>query len=387
MPKWLDDGGGFLWTSERDGAPQLELRSPEGELLRILVPPAAGFRDVVDLDTEAREVIYRASTDPTQAHLFRVSLDGGPAATLTHEAGVHAATFAANHSVYVHSHAGPQAMPRATVRRADGSLVGGLPSVSEEPPIAPNVELVKVGDGAGFHAAVVRPRSFDPTKRYPVLLYVYGGPTVNVVVATRGHWLLDQWLADQGFVVVAIDGRGTPGRGREWERAVAGEFGTVPLADQVAGLQALGERFPELDLDRAGILGFSFGGYLAALAVLKRPDLFRAAVAGMPVADFLDYNTHYTERYLGLPQTNARAYEEASLLTSAAQLRRPLLLVHGTAADNVFFRNTLRLADALFRAGKEFELLPLSGTTHMVPDPVVTEQLWARIARLFQKHL
>jgi dipeptidyl-peptidase-4 len=273
------------------------------------------------------------------------------------------------------------------VRRADGALLGELPSVSEEPPFAPNVELVRVGDGPGFHTAVVRPQSFDPATRYPVIVDVYGGPTINVVAAAMGRWLLDQWLADQGFIVVAIDGRGTPGRGRDWERAIAGEFGTVPLAGQVAGLEALGRRFPELDLERVGIVGFSFGGYLAALAALKRPDLFKAAVAGMPVADFLDYNTHYTERYLGLPEKNARAYEEASLLTVASGLRRPLLLVHGTADDNVFFRNTLRLADALFRAGKEFELLPLSGTTHMVPDPVVQEQLWSRIARFFQRHL
>src|SRR5262249_18821097 len=154
----------------------------------------------------------------------------------------------------------------------------------------------------------------------------------------------------------------------------------VPLDDQVAGLKALGQRFPEMDLDRVGIEGWSFGGYLAALAVLKRPDVFKAAVAGAPVVDWLDYDTHYTERYLGLSDSDAGAYREASLLSYAADLRRPLLLVHGTADDNVYFRHTLKLADALFRAGKEFELLPLSGLTHMVPEPVVTQRLWSRVA-------
>jgi dipeptidyl-peptidase-4 len=202
-----------------------------------------------------------------------------------------------------------------------------------------------------------------------------------------GRWLLDQWLADQGFIVVAVDGRGTPGRGRAWERAIARKFGSVPLADQVAGLEALGKKYPEMDLKRVGITGWSFGGYLAALAVLRRPDVFKAAVAGAPVVDWLDYDTHYTERYLGLPATDAAAYKEGSLLTYAARLKRPLLLVHGTADDNVYFRHTLKLVDALFLAGKEFEVLPLSGFTHMVPNAVVTQRLRTRIALHFQKHL
>ena len=131
---------------------------------------------------------------------------------------------------------------------------------------------------------------------------VYGGPRhVHVVQAMR-NWLIPQWLADQGFVVVAVDNRGTPGRGRDWEKTLSKHFGSVPLDDQVAGLKALGRRFPEMDLERVGIVGWSFGGYLSALAVLKRPDVFKAAVAGAPVVDWLDYDTHYTERYLGLPQ-------------------------------------------------------------------------------------
>jgi len=202
-----------------------------------------------------------------------------------------------------------------------------------------------------------------------------------------GRWLLAQWLADQGFIVVSIDGRGTPGRGHDWERAIGRHFGSVPLDDQVAGLQALGKKYRELDLNRVGIYGWSFGGYLSALGALRRPDVFKAAVAGAPPTDWLDYDTHYTERYLGLPDTDADAYKEASLLTYAADLKRPLLLIHGTSDDNVYFRHTLKLADALFRAGKDFELLPLSSMTHMTPDPVVTERLYSRIAGFFQIHL
>jgi dipeptidyl-peptidase-4 len=387
VPRWLEDDSGFLWTSERNGGPQLEVHDPTGELVRVLVPPGAGYESLVDVDAEGGRVVYRASADPTQAQLFRVSLHGGTPEALTHEPGLHGAAFAKNHAVYVHTAMLPDAMPRTTVHRADGTRVGELPSVAVEPPFKPRAELVKVGDGPGFYASVVRPRDFDSRKRYPVLVDVYGGPGHVKVTAAMSTRLLDQWLADQGFVVVSLDNRGTPGRGRDWERAIGKHFGTVPLDDQVAGLKALGQRFPEMDLDRVGIEGWSFGGYLSALAVLRRPDVFKAAVAGAPVVDWLDYDTHYTERYLGLPDTDAAAYKEGSLLTYAADLKRPLLLIHGTADDNVYFRHTLKLADALFRAGKDFELLPLPGLTHMVPDPVVTQRLWSRIVLHFREHL
>jgi dipeptidyl-peptidase-4 len=238
---------------------------------------------------------------------------------------------------------------------------------------------------------LVRPQKFDTKQRYPVVVNVYGGPlhpwSSGMVTATMNRWLLAQWIADQGFVVVSLDGRGTPGRSRVWERAIGKRFGSVPLDDQVAGLQALGRKYRELDLNRVGIYGWSFGGYLSALGVLRRPDVFKAAVAGAPPTDWLDYDTHYTDRYLGLPNTDAAAYTEGSLLTYAGDLQRPLLLIHGTSDDNVYFRHTLKLADALFRAGKDFDLLPLSSMTHMTPDPVVTERLYSRIAGYFQTHL
>jgi dipeptidyl-peptidase-4 len=387
VPSWLSDGSGFLWTSEQEGGPQLELRDRSGALRRVVVSAEAGFQGLVDVDAKSGQVVYEASNDATQSALFRVTLEGGNPEALTQEPGLHGAVFAKNHAIYVHQAVLPGAMPRTTVHRADGTLIGELPSVAETPPFVPRAELVKVGPGQGFYASVVRPRNFDTAKRYPVIVHVYGGPHHQMVLAAMGTRLLDQWLADQGFLVVSLDGRGTPGRGREWERAIGKHFGSVPLDDQVAGLQALGQKFPEMDLDRVGVYGWSFGGYLTALAVLRRPDVFKAGVAGAPVVDWLDYDTHYTERYLGLPDSDAAAYKEASLLTYAADLKRPLLLVHGTADDNVYFRHTLKLTDALFRAGRDFEVLPLTGLTHMVPDPVVTQRLYSRIAQHFQRHL
>jgi dipeptidyl-peptidase-4 len=346
-----------------------------------------GFQAVVHVDARKKQVYCLASTDPTQAHLFKLALGGGKPVALTREAGLHSAVFGKSGEVYVHTASLLSAMPRSTVHKGDGSLVGELPSVAETPPFKVKQEVLKVGEGPGFYATVIRPRKVAKGKRYPVVVHVYGGPGHQEVQAQMARRLIDQWLADQGFIVVAIDNRGTPGRGRDWERAVYRKFGSVPLEDQVAGVRALCKKFPEMDPARVGVYGWSFGGYMAAQAVLRRPDVFRAAVAGAPVTDWYDYDTHYTERYMGVPGKDDPAYKDASLLTHAGGLKRPLLLVHGTADDNVYFRHTLRLADALFRSGRDFEVLPLSGLTHLVPDPVVMQNLYGRFARFFRKHL
>jgi dipeptidyl-peptidase-4 len=385
-PRWLDDGS-FLWPAEGKDGPRLEWREKDGSPRRVLVPAEAGFQELVDVDAKAGMFVYRAGRPPTVSALFRAPLEKGDAKRLEFNAGVHSAVFSKDHSIYVETSTSTVAMPKTTVHKATGELIGELPSVALEPPFALNAEALKVGDDPGYYAYIVRPHDFDKGKRYPVILHVYGGPTHLMVQDAMGGRLIDQWLADQGFIVAALDNRGTPGRGRDWEKAVSKHFGSVSLNDQIAGLKALGKRFPEMDVDRVGVYGWSFGGYLSALAVLKAPDVFKAAVAGAPVVDWLDYDTHYTERYLGLPEADPDAYKEASLLTYAADLKRPLLLIHGTADDNVYFRHTLKLTNALFRAGKDFDLLPLAGMTHMTPDPVVTERLYGRIAGHFQKHL
>lgn len=391
VPRWLAEGRGFVWASEQPAGWQLERRSPAGELQQVLVDATFGLRSVENVNAETGEIHFTGRPDPTQVQLFRVSLDGSAPMALTQAPGIHSASFNPSSALHVRSFAALRAMPQATVHRADGALVGELPSVAELPPFVPRVEMTKVGASEGFYAALVRPQKFDAKLRYPVVVNVYGGPlhpwSSGMVTAAMNRWLLAQWIADQGFVVVSLDGRGTPGRSHAWERAIGKRFGSVPLDDQVAGLQALGRKYRELDLQRVGIYGWSFGGYVSALGVLRRPEVFKVAVAGAPPTDWLDYDTHYTERYLGLPDTDADAYTEGSLLTYAADLQRPLLLIHGTSDDNVYFRHTLKLADALFRAGKDFDLLPLSSMTHMTPDPVVTERLYSRIAGYFQTHL
>jgi dipeptidyl-peptidase 4 len=189
-------------------------------------------------------------------------------------------------------------------------------------------------------------------------------------------FLQSQWLADQGFCVVIADGRGTPGRGHAWERAVRNDLATVTLDDQIAALDAVAEQFPDdIDTSRVGITGWSYGGYLAALAVLRRPDIFHVAVAGAPVTEWRLYDTAYTERYLGDPNDQPDVYDRNSLLPLAEKLERPLLLIHGLADDNVFAAHTLQLSSALMAAGRAHSVLPLSGVTHMTSQEVVAENL------------
>ncbi|MDB5306778.1 MAG: ptpA 1 [Gemmataceae bacterium] len=399
VPRFNGALGGFVWLGAGpDGEPEVQLRDWEsGKPRDVLVPSDRKPQDVLAVYSSRFEtfIVYTGSPDPTRKLVYRhqmrslnVNPDSDKDDLLSPDLGQHAAAFGKYGGPYALTSTTLKAMPRTTVFTREGVKAGELPSVAAEPPFTPDVSLPKVGDGDGYFAAVVRPKNFDPKKKYPVIVDVYGGPKHLHVAQAMRNWLVPQWLADQGFVVVAVDNRGTPGRTREWERAVYQKFGTVPLDGQVKGVKALCDKFPELDRDRVGIVGWSFGGYMAANGVLRRPDVFKAAVAGAPVTDWEDYDTHYTERYMGLLPESKAAYDEASLIPLAGKLERPLMLVHGTADDNVYYRHTLKLSDALFRAGRDVEVLALPGITHMYSvDPVVMERLWAKTATFFKKNL
>jgi len=260
------------------------------------------------------------------------------------------------------------AEPRASFRVVDGPAIT---SFAEEMLVRPNVRLTEI---SGCAVAILVPND-GGTSKLPVLFDPYGGPHAQRVAASQFAFATSQWFADQGFVVVVADGRGTPGRGSAYERAVFGDLAQPVLDDQVAVLDALAELEPRADVSRVAIRGWSFGGYLAALAVLRRPDKFHCAVAGAPVTDWRLYDTHYTERYLGHPQHDAANYERTDLVAEAAKLTRPLLFIHGLADDNVVAAHTLQLSSALLAAGRDHEVLPLSGVTHMTPQEVVAENL------------
>jgi dipeptidyl-peptidase-4 len=262
------------------------------------------------------------------------------------------------------------------------TVVATIDSLAEQPGLPGlRVSLLRAGPRE-LRTALLLPSWHVPgSAKLPVLMDPYGGPHSQRVLASADAFLTSQWFADQGFAVVVADGRGTPGRGPEWDRAIAGDLAGPILDDQVDALADVARRCADdrrgvdLDLTKVAIRGWSFGGYLAALAVLRRPDVFHAAVAGAPVTDWRLYDTHYTERYLGHPDSNGAAYEASSLPSDAHRLTRPLLIVHGLADDNVVIAHTLRLSSALLAAGRPHYVLPLSGVTHMATQEEVAENL------------
>jgi dipeptidyl-peptidase-4 len=375
------------WVELMPGVPT---RTPEGALVEIVADRDADtYRLAVDdvaltpaglqveavIDAGASDILVLAGTDPVTPGLHRVAYDG----TVTTVPAPDEAMVQGRRSGDVLISSTTLLGSTATVVevwRGDEGRVAEVTSLAETPVLTPRVHLMRSGDRQ-LHTAVVFPTGHEPgSRRLPVIMSPYGGPHARLVVAAGLSYGTDQWLADQGYAVVVADGRGTPGRGPAWDRAVRGDLATPALEDQVAALEAVAAAYPDdVDTGRVGIRGWSFGGYLAALAVLRRPDVFHAAVAGAPVTEWRLYDTGYTERYLGLPQEEPENYDRSSLLPLAAGLARPLLIIHGLADDNVVVAHTLRLSSELLAAGRPHAVLPLTGVTHMTPQEVVAENL------------
>ncbi len=391
VPAWLPDGSGFFWDSERNGGHELELRKADGSSPVTWVKKEAGYRGelgFVGFDAKTRTLYFLGGDDPTQSLLFKVNEGKAPERVKVSEGrATETALLGDDGAALLVNSTSSHAMPKWVVTKADGAKVADLPSVATEPKLALNIEFLTLAPPLAMRAAIIRPKDFKKGTKYPVVLNVYGGPGHLEVLETMRENLVLQWLANQGFIVVKVDGRGTPRRGRDYERAIKFDFATTVANDQIDGLKQLGAKVPELDLSRVGVYGWSFGGYLAALLALSKGDSIKSAVAGAPVVDWHDYDTHYTERYLGLPDAQPKAYEVSSLLSYVKDAKRPILLIHGTADDNVYFLHSLKLSDAMFKAGKPHSVLPLSNFTHMVPDPLVTERLWERIALTFKETL
>nr|BFD90143.1 prolyl oligopeptidase family serine peptidase [Kitasatospora sp. Xyl93] len=376
-----------FWVDDLPGTPA---RLADGRLLTVHdTPQARGLAlDGKPLDTtglQIRRVVGRlrgrllcetGEGDPFDQYVHLIDPDGGEPEPLTPGPGLHSALATAD--VLLLTSATADGVRRVVSR--DGRE---LPLTDRSAPLPHRVEprLARVTERA-LPSAVVYPRDHVPGRRLPVLLDVYGGPGYQAVAAEPRRWQLKQWWADQGFAVVTVDNGGTPFVSPDFTRTIFRRFSRVALDDQVDALHALAERHPDLDLGRVGVRGWSYGGYFAALAVLRRPDVFHAACAGAPPTDFRLYDTAYTERYLGLPQDNPEGYADDCLITDAPGLSRPLLLIHGLADDNVHPSHTLLLSQALTRAGRPHSVLPLPGVTHMTPGGLLEQLAQAELAFL-----
>lgn len=393
-PAWVDivpgvpaslPGGQIAWTADIGGAKRVvvgtEAQHAAGNA-EVRTPEWLNVREV--LGTDGDRVLFSASReDPAQISVWIVHPADHPVGLegIGGPIGVYGGLLAAG-TLLLASRTLADSATSVRVLRPDPhsgawTEVAAIGSLAETPNLPAPKPILTWSDGPSrVRTAILLPSWHTPgSGKLPVLCDPYGGPHGQRVLASGASYLNPQWFAEQGFAVVIADGRGTPGRGPAWDRAVAGDLAGPVLADQVEALKSAAEAHPDLDLSRVGIRGWSFGGYLSALAVLRRPDVFHAAIAGAPPTDWQLYDTCYTERYLGLPAEDPDAYARSSLLTDAPNLTRPLLLIHGLADDNVVVAHSLRLSAALLAAGRPHSVLPLSGVTHMASQEDVAENL------------
>jgi dipeptidyl-peptidase-4 len=358
--------GRLVHVSDLDGSRRLVIDGAP------VTPDGLQVREVFCADGEA--VYFAGIEDPAEEHLWRYDPERG-LDRISDSPGVHSGTVAGGTVVLFSRTEAGVAM---TVTGPAETAIAARPiaCLAAESVLTPRITWLTVGARA-LRAALLLPSWYEPgAARLPVLMSPYGGPAMQLVMRMRTSWFCeDQWFAEHGFAVLVVDGRGTPGRGPAWDKTVYGDTLSAPVEDQADALQAVAEQFPDLDLGKVGIRGWSFGGALAAMAVIRRPDVFHAAISGAGPHDQRLYDTHWRERFLGRPDENPDGYDRSSTMTYAADLTRPLLLIHGIADDNVVVAHTLRMSSALLAAGRPHQVLPLSGATHTPKDENAVSQL------------
>jgi len=391
---FFKDGKRFLWSSERTGYRHLYLYDLDG---RELGQITKGEWEVTALDgvDEARGEVYFTATakSPMERQVYRVKLDGTGFMQVTKEEGMHGARFAPDASAFADTFSKTGMPPRQELARADGTEIAPIeenkvPGLAEYQ-LSP-VEFVKIkaDDGTELNAYLIKPVDFDPAKKYPVLVYTYGGPHAQVVLDGWGGttYLWHEMLAQKGIAIFALDNRGSAGRGHVFEEPIHYHFGKIELADQRDGVKWLKSQ-PWVDGNRIGIWGWSYGGHMTLHAMFEAGDLFKVGFAGGPVTDWHFYDTIYTERYMGLPQDHEKDYEASSPILHAGGLTGKLLIAHGTGDDNVHFANTLSLINTLIENGKYVEVMPFPGRGHGVSDEAARIVLMDHVTAFFLKNL
>jgi dipeptidyl-peptidase-4 len=374
----------FLWASERSGFRHLYRYSMNGELLGKITSGDWEVSEVNAIDEAARMVYYTSTeASPVERQLYRVSFDGGTPARVTPEAGMHSLNANRDGSYFVDHYSSLTQPPEdvlldskgrtaATVRAADVKKYEGLDLLPIE------TMEVKAADGITLYGHLIKPAGFDPKTKYPLIVAVYGGPGVQTVVDGWNGVDMQQVFAQHGYVVWQMDGRGSYDRGHAFETPLYRNLGEKEVADQALGVRHLiGLGF--IDPERVGITGWSYGGYMTLRSLLLAPDVFKVGVAGAPVTDWHNYDTIYTERYMGIPDENKRAYDASSDVKAAAKLEGKLLILHNIEDDNVLFQNTMQMANALEKAGKQYVMQIYPQKTHGVSGPLRRELYTAQM--------
>lgn len=383
--RFLKDGKRFLWTSEKDGYRHIYLYSIDGKDSRQLTRGDWEVRGIVAL-AEDRVLYLSDEGNPLEQHLYSVKFDGSDKKRLDKTEGWH--DVSSGGAYYLDTYSTLKTPERITVHSADGAELGvyhEAPDVEFE--ILPT-EIVKFkgADGTELYGRLIKPAGFQPGKKYPVIVNVYGGP--GVMLPVHNSWPgvgMDQVYAHKGYVVWQCENRGGQGRGHRFETAIFRNLGAAELADQLAGVKHL-ISLGFADDKRIGIHGWSYGGFMTLNALLNAPDVFRCGISGAPVTSWMNYDTIYTERYMGLPKENADAYKNTALSPKAANLKAKLMLVHNYEDDNVLFQNSLQMTNALQSAGKQFEYMLYSQKTHGVSGPAA-DQMNASMLDFFERNL
>jgi dipeptidyl-peptidase-4 len=391
--KLLERSPRLVATAARDGHVHLDLRdAATGDRIAELTRGSFGVDALAGVDEEHGRVYFTGTfTSPVERRLHAVPLAGGAVETLTMEHGVHTVTMAPRARGFVDEHSAGDRVPRTVVHAEGGAVIGELPA-PPDPDVAklhlrtPEIIQVKSPGGPTLYGALLKPRDMEPGRRYPVVVMVYGGPGVQTVLDAWSPRLLWQHLADRGFVVFQLDNRGSSGRGPAFEAPIHERLGEAELADQLAGLDALAA-MPFVDASRVAIYGHSYGGFMAALAMLKAPGRFKVGIAGSPVTSWAFYDTGYTERFMSTPEKNPAGYEASDLGRMAAGLQGKLLVIHALMDENVHFQHTAHLVDALVAADKKFDLFVFPGERHGYRAPAARRYALRRVVDYLVENL
>ena len=393
----LKSGDRFLWSSWRDGHTHLYLytfdkQDPLAADAKLERQLTQGDFEVLRVNAFDDSTVYFSCNqdDPRQQQLYSVKLDGSAPRRVSQLGGTHAATFAADAKHYIDDFSATLTPPSVSVCSVGGSCqkVWESHSVSDYGLSQPKFLEFKADDGTPLYGQLLLPPESASAGKVPLIVYVYGGPAAQLVrnewVGTRG--LFHQLLAREGFAVFSVDNRGTPGRDRKFQTAIRQQFGGVELKDQITALEQLLAQYPQLDRSRVAIWGWSNGGSMTLYA-LTHSQVFKAGVSVAPVTDWHNYDSIYTERYMGLPKDNFQGYENSSMSAAASHLYGALLLVHGTSDDNVHFQNSVQMIDSLIKAGKQFRFMPYPDKTHGIGGAAERDQLFHMIEDHFEREL
>ena len=393
----LKSGDHFLWTSWRDGHTHIYLYSfngsdPAGAEAKLERQLESGDYEVIGVngvDDTSSTVFFTANKDdPRQEKIFSVKLDGSDMQSLSSE-GNYTAVFADGAKHFVVTHSATLRPPRISVCAPGGAChkIWESRSLADYNPIAPQPLEFKADDGTVLYGFLILPRNANATQKIPLIVHIYGGPAGQTVQNAWGgtNELFHQILANEGFAIFSVDNRGTPNRGKKFSAATRFQSGGIELKDQLTALDQLYAQFPQLDRSRTGIWGWSNGGSMTLYA-LTHSERFKAGISVAPVTNWHDYDSIYTERYMGLLKDHAAGYDD-SIVSAAINLHGSLLLVHGTSDDNVHLQNTIQMTDALIRAQKQFRLMVYPNKTHGIAGTGAKTQLFHMMEDFWNKEL